>query len=448
MLYTPLRDLPPGNSGAAWLHRIVGSPGRMRRTQGSPPRAYDELMRKTPFSILTKPTGAACNLDCTYCFFLSKELLYNHEQRMSTATLRQYLASYLDSQPDGEVTIAWQGGEPTLRGLDFFREAVAVAKEVARPGQEPHHTIQTNATLIDDTWADFFAAENFLVGVSIDGPEEIHNTYRVNKAGRGTHAQVIDGYRTLQQAGVEINILCTIHSANQNHPLDVYRYFREELDARFIQFIPIVERVPHEDLAIAEQGWKTNNRERILYRQAGNAVTSRSVTPRAFGAFLCAIWDEWIKTDVGKVFVQHFDTALANAFGVYSLCVHSPTCGLALAVEHNGDVYSCDHYVEPGYLLGNVASDSLQHMVNSPVQRQFGLAKAQLTKQCQQCPVRWACFGGCPKDRFSESTHGEYGQNYLCAGYLDFFQHITPEIQQMAQLIQQGREAAEIMTKA
>ncbi|MST49117.1 anaerobic sulfatase maturase [Mobiluncus porci] len=404
-------------------------------------------MRSKPFSILAKPTGALCNLDCTYCFFLSKESLYDERQRMSEQTLRLFLKGYLDSQPDGDVTIAWQGGEPTLRGLDFFKQAVAIAKELARPGQHLFHTIQTNATLIDESWADFLATEGFLVGVSIDGPEAIHDTYRVNKAGRGTHSQVVGGYRKLQKAGVEINILCTVHAANQNHPLEVYRYFRDTLNARYIQFIPIVERVSRKYLKIAEQGWKTDNKKRLLYRQAGNAVTSRSVEPKAFGAFLSAIWDEWFKTDVGTVFVQHFDTALSNAFGVHSLCVHSPTCGQALAVEHNGDVYSCDHYVEPGYLLGNVATDPLAAIAFSPFQLQFGQAKSKLTKHCQQCPVRWACFGGCPKDRFAKSPDGEYGQNYLCAGYYDFFSHITPGIAQMVQLIQQGREAKDVMNE-
>lgn len=395
--------------------------------------------------MLAKPTGAACNLDCTYCFFLSKELLYDQNQRMTESTLRAYLSAYLDSQPDGDVTVAWQGGEPTLRGLDFFRRAVGIARELARPEQNLVHTLQTNATLIDDEWASFFAAENFLVGVSIDGPASMHDAYRVNKANRGTHAQVIAGYRRLCDAGVDVNILCTVHAANEIYPLDVYRYFRDTLGASFLQFIPIVERVPRQHLALAEQGWKPERKNRILYRQAGNAVTSRSVNPEAFGAFLISIWEEWIKNDVGSVFIQHFDTALGNAFGVHSLCVHSPTCGRSLAMEHNGDVYSCDHYVEPKYLLGNLVSGSLAEMVTSPQQVSFGRAKADLTRQCETCPVKWACFGGCPKDRFTKSKQGEYGQNYLCAGYFNFFSHITPDISTMVQLLKNGQEASEIM---
>lgn len=403
-------------------------------------------LRKLPFSLLAKPTGAACNLDCTYCFFLSKELLHAADgQRMSAETLRAYLTRYLDSQPDGEVIVAWQGGEPTMRGLAFFREAVRLKAELARPRQQVTHTMQTNGTLLDDDWGAFLAEHRFLVGLSIDGPAPLHDAYRVNKAGRATHAQVLRGWEVLQRHGVETNILCTVHAANQDHPLDVYRHFRDELGARFMQFIPIVERVLPEDLEVAERGWRTDDGERLLYRQHGDAVTSRSVDPTAFGRFLSAIWDEWITRDVGEVFVQHFDVALGNFFGRSTLCVHAPVCGGALAVEHNGDVYSCDHYVEPGYRLGSVHDDSLVAMAASPEQQAFGRAKAELTKQCRECPVRWACHGGCPKDRFDVSRDGEPGQNHLCAGYYDFFTHITPGIQRMAALLQSGRPASDVM---
>lgn len=403
--------------------------------------------RRLPFSVIAKPTGAACNLDCSYCFFLSKELLYDHDgQRMSGAALRSYLANYLDAQPDGEVVVAWQGGEPTMRGLAFFREAVRLTEELRRPRQRVTHSLQTNGTLLDEQWCEFLAEHDFLVGLSVDGPAEVHDRYRVNKAGRGSHRMVIRGWRLLQQYHVDTNILCTVHAGNQDRPLDAYRYFRDELGARFLQFIPIVERVEPGDLEAAERGWRAEGGKRLLYRQAGDAVTSRSVGPAAFGSFLSAIWDEWVTRDVGTVFVQHFDVTLANFFGQHSLCVHAPECGSALAVEHNGDVYSCDHYVEPDYLLGNATRDRFDALLASEFQRDFGRAKrTQLTRQCLECPVRWACHGGCPKDRFASSAYGESGQNYLCEGYYAFFTHISAGIKRMAQLLRSGRPASDIM---
>ncbi|MCV2396265.1 anaerobic sulfatase maturase [Actinotalea sp. M2MS4P-6] len=405
--------------------------------------------RRLPFSVLAKPTGAACNLDCTYCFFLSKELLYDHDsQRMSEEGLETYLANLLDSQPDGPVEIAWQGGEPTMRGLAFFRRAVALAAELARPGQQLHHAIQTNGTLLDDDWGAFLAEHHFLVGLSMDGPAHLHDAYRVNKAGRGTHDQVLRGWDVLQRHGVETNILCTVHAANQEHGLEVYRYFRDELGARYLQFIPIVERVPADSLPLAEQGWRpgAHGPRTLLYQQRGDAVTSRSVDPAAYGEFLVAIFDEWLSRDVGTVFVQDVDVALGNLFGHYSLCVHSPECGAALAVEHNGDVYSCDHYVEPEYRLGNVAEDSFRSMLGSPEQRRFGGSKlTELPGQCLDCPVRWACHGGCPKDRFTTTAAGEPGLNYLCAGYYRFYTHAGPALDAMASLLRAGGPAADVM---
>lgn len=404
------------------------------------------MSNQIPFSLLAKPTGAACNLDCTYCFFLSKELLYDHDgQRMSAETLDAYLSQYLASQPDGEVTVAWQGGEPTMRGLAFYREAVRIAAAYARPSQQVTHTMQTNGTLLDDEWCSFLAEHGFLVGISIDGPARMHDAFRVNRAGRSTHAQVVRGWELLRKHRVETNVLCTVNAANQHHGGEVYRYFRDELGVQFMQFIPIVERVEASDVDIANAGWRGKDGKRILYRQQGDAVTSRSVDPAAFGQFLSEVWDEWVTRDVGKVFVQHFDVALGNAFGQPSLCVHAPACGNALAVEHNGDVYSCDHYVEPGYRLGNLVDDDLSEMVRSPQQRAFGREKANLTRQCMQCPVRWACHGGCPKDRFAPSVYGEPGQNYLCEGYFNFFTHIQPGIRTMVELLRQQRPASDIM---
>ncbi len=405
--------------------------------------------RRLPFSVLAKPTGAACNLDCTYCFFLSKEMLYDHDsQRMSADGLEEYLRNFLDSQPDGPVEVAWQGGEPTMRGLPFFRRAVELTEQLRRPGQQVTFALQTNGTLLDDDWAQFLVEHGFLVGLSMDGPEELHDAYRVNKAGRGTHAQVLRGWELLQRHGVDTNILCTVHHANQDRPLEVYRYFRDELGARYLQFIPIVERVPDADLELAERGWRpgTHGKRTLLYQQKGDAVTSRSVTPVAWGTFLSAVFDEWVALDVGKVFVQHFDVTLGNLFGQHSLCVHAPECGDAIAVEHNGDVYSCDHYVEPDYRLGNVSESRLADLVASPRQREFGRSKrTALPQQCQKCPVRWACHGGCPKDRFSVTADGEPGLNYLCEGYYTFFSHAQPAVEHMGRLLQAGRPAAEIM---
>lgn len=408
------------------------------------------MQRNLPFSVVTKPTGAACNLDCTYCFFLSKELLYDADgQRMSHETLRTYIANQLDSQPDGDVMLVWQGGEPTMRGLAFYREAVRLGSELKRPGQVVQHSMQTNGTLLDDDWCEFLAQENFLVGLSVDGPADLHDEYRVNKAGRGTHKQVVRGWEYLRKHSVETNILCTVNAANADHGTRVYRWFRDDLGAKFLQFIPIVERVPQDNLATAEQGWIGTDGARLLYRQAGDAVTSRSVTGPRWGQFLREVFDEWRAHDVGSMYVQHFDTMLAARFGQFSLCVHAPKCGTALAVEHNGDIYSCDHYVEPGYQLGNIHTDRLADVLVGEQQCRFGGSKrTELTAQCRRCPVRWACHGGCPKDRFATSVDGEPGHNYLCAGYFDFFTHASGTIEDMAGLLQAGRAPAEVMASS
>lgn len=400
-----------------------------------------------PFSSLAKPTGAACNLDCTYCFFLSKELLHDRDsQQMSEATLERYIADFLGSQPDGDVTLEWQGGEPTMRGLPFFRRAVEIAEQYRWPAQSVRHSLQTNGTLIDDQWARFLAGNGFLVGLSMDGPAEDHDAYRVNRAGRPTHDQVLRGWKILQAHGVQTNILCTVHAANADHPLEVYRYFRDELGATYLQFIPIVERTSRKLLPLADAGWHEPGEARPFYTQKGRHVTERSVGPEQWGRFMSTIWDEWVVRDVGRVYVQHFDTALGNAMGQYSMCVHSPTCGDAVAVLHNGDVYACDHYVEPDYVRGNIAEVSLRDVLDSTEQRQFGTDKATtLSQQCQDCPVKWACWGGCPKDRFVPVDGGRHQQNYLCAGYFEFFSHITPDIARMTQLIRMGRPAAAIM---
>jgi uncharacterized protein len=400
------------------------------------------------FHVLIKPTGAICNLDCKYCFFLSKEMLYPGSRfEMAEDVLEAYLKQLLESHRDPDVDVAWQGGEPTLMGLDFFKLSIALVNKLKRPGQNIQHTIQTNGTLLDDEWCAFLKQNNFLVGLSMDGPKDLHDVYRVNKGGAGSFDQVMRGLNCLKTHGVDFNIICTVHAANQHFPLKVYRFFRDELGAQFIQFIPIIERVSAAMLPIANLGWSTRpGGDRPLYTIEGNQVTERSVEARAYGQFLIAIFDEWLKTDVGKVYVQHFDSALANWCGVPgAVCIFSETCGEALALEHNGDLYSCDHFVEPKYKLGNVRETHLIELLASPQQIRFGQDKKDtLPRYCRECEVRFACHGECPKNRFIRTPDGEDGLNYLCAGYKAFFNHIDGTMKIMAELLRRGRFADEI----
>jgi len=400
------------------------------------------------FHLLTKPTGAVCNLDCKYCFFLSKEMLYPGSRfRMADDLLETYIRQLLESHQVPEVNIAWQGGEPTLMGLDFFKRSIEYAEKYRKPDQQILYTIQTNGTKLDDEWCAFFKENNFLVGISIDGPRELHDAYRLNKGGAGSFDQVMHGLEHLKKHQVEFNILCTIHAANQDHPLEVYHFFRDELGAQYIQFIPIVERATPDTLPMANLGWSERaGGERPLYTQNGNLVTDRSVNPEQYGRFLNAIFDEWVQRDVGKVFVQLFDVALGSWIGQHSLCVFSPTCGNALALEHNGDLYSCDHFVEPDYLLGNIQETHMIELIASDRQRQFGKHKLEsLPAYCQECEVRFACHGGCPRERFIDTPDGEPGLNYLCAGYKLFFNHTDRPMRIMADLLRRGRYADEIM---
>lgn len=399
------------------------------------------------FHVLAKPTGAVCNLNCTYCFFLSKEALYPESDfRMADDLLEIYLRQLIESQPQ-TVTIAWQGGEPTLMGLDFFRRSVALVEQFRRPGQRVEHTIQTNGTRLDDAWCEFFKQYGFLVGLSVDGPRELHDRYRVDKGGKGTFDQVMRGWELLKQHGVECNILCTVHAGNVGHALTLYQFFRDTLGAGFMQFIPIVERVNADLVPLANLGWGARAGEvRPLYRQAGDQVTERSVRPEQLGRFLIDIFDEWVRHDVGKVYVQLFDVTLGAHVGQYSLCVFSPTCGDAVALEHTGDLYSCDHFVEPDYLLGNIREATMAEMVGSSRQRKFGTDKRDtLPKYCRECEVRFACNGGCPKDRFIATPDGEPGLNFLCAGYKAFFEHVDEPMRIMARLLGAERPPAEIM---
>lgn len=384
------------------------------------------------FHVLAKPTGAICNLDCKYCFFLAKEEFYPDSKfRMTDSLLDSFIRQQLEAQGE-QATIAWQGGEPTLMGLKFFRRAVELTNTHRRPEQQVQHTLQTNGTLIDAEWCAFLHEHNFLVGLSMDGPREMHDVYRVDKRGRPTFDKVANAARLMQRHGVEFNVLCTVHAGNAARPLEVYRYFRDELGARYIQFIPIVERV---------------NADGRTLLQEGDAVTDRSVTAEGWGHFLNSVFDEWVKHDVGTVFVQMFDAALASWIGAPpALCIFSETCGDAVALEHNGDVYSCDHFVEPGYLLGNLGDSPLVDLVTSARQREFGRAKRDtLPKYCRECPVRFACHGECPKNRFIRTPDGEPGLNYLCAGYKAFFDHIDRPMRVMSDLLRRGRYADEAM---
>jgi uncharacterized protein len=385
------------------------------------------------FHLLAKPTGAICNLDCQYCFFLSKEQLYPGSKfRMSDDLLETYIKQLLESHRTPEVTIAWQGGEPTLMGLEFFQRSIELVEKHKKPGQQVSHTLQTNGTRLDDDWGHFFKQHNFLIGLSADGPQPLHDTYRVDKRGRGSFEQVMQGWKTLKKHHVDFNILCTVNAANGDRPLEVYRFFRDALGAEFIQFIPIIERV---------------NEDGSTLIQSGNQVTERSVKPEQFGRFLIGVFDEWVRRDVGKVFIQHFDAALANWVSVQpGVCIFSKTCGNALALEHNGDLYSCDHFVEPDYKLGNIQETPMIELIASERQRRFGQAKFDtLPQYCRDCAVQFACNGGCPKNRFIETPDGEAGLNYLCAGYKAFFTHVDKPMRMMADLVQQGRYADEVI---
>ncbi len=384
------------------------------------------LQQNTPraFHVMTKPIGPICNLDCEYCFYLDKEKLYPETRsfRMNDEVLENYVKQYIEAQEINEVTFAWQGGEPTLMGVDFFRQAIRYQQKYRRPGMQIQNSFQTNATLLDDEWGEFFKRNRFLIGVSIDGPPEIHDKYRYDKRGRPSSEQVIRGLRILQEHKVDYNILCVVNKHNAEYPKEVYHYFKE-LGAEFMQFIPAVENF------------------------GGKNVSPRSVTARQYGKFLCAVFDEWVVNDIGKIFVQIFDVALEAWLGYNpSLCVFNETCGDALAIEHNGDLYSCDHFVTPDYHVGNIAENTIQEMVDSTFQRKFGTDKRDtLPEYCRSCEVKFVCNGGCPKNRFIKTPTGEDGLNYLCAGYKQFFNHIDEPMKMMAAALQAGRPANSII---
>lgn len=400
-----------------------------------------------PFHVMTKPIGPMCNLDCRYCFYLEKERLYSGNDcwKMPDLILEEYIRQYIASQGGEEVSFAWQGGEPTLLGIDFFRHAVALQKKYGG-GRRISNAFQTNGTLLDDEWGRFFRENGFLVGISIDGPPGMHDSFRVDKQQRSTFDAVKRGLNVLKTHGVEFNTLTVVNNVNVRQPLELY-HFLKHVGSGFIQFIPLVERTPelrHHVLkmTLAEPPSADTLAEENL------TVTPWSVDAAQYGTFLTIIFDQWIRHDVGKVFVQLFDVVLGAWVGVGGgLCVFAEKCGRALAVEHNGDIYSCDHYVYPAYRLGNLMTTPLREMVDSPQQLKFGMDKSScLPAFCRKCEFRFACNGGCPKHRFTRAPDGEAGLNYLCPSYKLFFSHVAPYMKTMATLITNGLHADQIMS--
>ncbi|MCC5790742.1 MAG: anaerobic sulfatase maturase [Opitutales bacterium] len=400
------------------------------------------------FHIMTKPVGAACNLACRYCFYLEKSALYPKKEasRMKPEVLREYIRQYIESQPTPEVVFAWQGGEPTLYGLDGFRQIVAWQEELAG-GKTIRNSLQTNGTLINKEWAGFLRKHQFLVGISIDGPADLHDTFRVDRRGGTTFAEVLRGLKLLRKHQVEFNTLTVVNRRNARHPDRIYD-FLDKIGSRFWQFIPVVERMPTDGASCQGPGPTLSPAPSPGQpSDEGTKVTPWSVNPRDYGDFMCRIFDRWVAKDVGRIFVQAFDTAFAQWLGQPSpLCVHAKECGNAMAMEYNGDVYACDHYVYPDHRLGNLMETPLPELAEDPRQIAFGQAKAStLPEKCRQCPWLFACAGGCPKQRFVPPKKGTHPDNYLCEGYFRFFEHIDPAMRTMAKLYQRGLPPAQIM---
>jgi len=397
------------------------------------------------FCMMAKPIGPACNLRCEYCFYLEKEALLDRgDHRMSDEVLEAYVRKYIESQPGHQpVAFHWQGGEPTLMGLDFYRRAVKLQRHYA--GQKRiTNTIQTNGTLLDDEWGRFLAKGKWMVGLSLDGPKDIHDSYRLDAHGEGSFDAVMRGLDVLRRHGVEYNILASVTPASTARPMEVY-YFLKQAGVKFVQFMPIVERLPDE--AAEKLGLQL-----AVGVRSGEAVqtvqmTPWSVEPVAYGEFICRIFDEWVRNDVGSFTVMNFEWAFANYMGQPAgVCQWMPKCGRSPIIEFNGDVYACDHYMYPEYKLGNVLTDDLQEMMESPEQCSFRDAKLDtLPEYCRQCAVGPICWGECPKRRFCQTPDGQPGLNYLCASYREFFEHAAPYFHAIAQLVQRGKPASKIM---
>ena len=391
-----------------------------------------------PLYVMLKPAGAHCNLACKYCYYLEKNKLYPTAQRhlMSDEMLEQFTREYIEAQTMSQVLFTWHGGEPLLRSIDFYRKALSLQQKYAG-GRRIDNVIQTNGTLLTDEWCEFFAQNHWLVGISIDGPQPYHDHYRLTAAGKPSWKKVMQGIKLLKKHGVEWNAMAVVNAYNVNHPLEFYRFFKEN-GCQFLQFTPIVERLTrHED-------------GRTLASLADKdeiSLSEASVAPEQWGYFLCAIFDEWVRKDVGKIFVEIFDCTLANWMGISpGICAYSKECGHAGVMEHNGDVYSCDHFVFPEYKLGNIRDHSLIDMLYGEQQQEFSRLKhSSLPRQCKECDMEFACHGECPKNRFMKDKYGDSGLNYLCPGYYHYYQHVAPYMDYMKQELMSQRPPSNIM---
>ena len=391
-----------------------------------------------PLYVMLKPAGAHCNLACKYCYYLEKNKLYPTAQRhlMSDEMLEQFTREYIEAQTMSQVLFTWHGGEPLLRSIDFYRKALSLQQKYAG-SRRIDNVIQTNGTLLTDEWCEFFAQNHWLVGISIDGPQPDHDHYRLTAAGKPSWKKVMQGIKLLKKHGVEWNAMAVVNAYNANHPLEFYRFFKEN-GCQFLQFTPIVERLTrHED-------------GRTLASLADKneiPLSEASVAPEQWGYFLCAIFDEWVRKDVGKIFVEIFDCTLANWMGISpGICAYSKECGHAGVMEHNGDVYSCDHFVFPEYKLGNIRDHSLIDMLYGEQQQEFSRLKhSSLPRQCKECDMEFACHGECPKNRFMKDKYGDSGLNYLCPGYYHYYQHVAPYMDYMKQELMAQRPPSNIM---
>ncbi len=391
-----------------------------------------------PLYVMLKPAGAHCNLACKYCYYLEKNKLYPTAQRhlMSDEMLEQFTREYIEAQTMNQVLFTWHGGEPLLRSIDFYRKALSLQQKYAG-GRRIDNVIQTNGTLLTDEWCEFFAQNHWLVGISIDGPQPDHDHYRLTAAGKPSWKKVMQGIKLLKKHGVEWNAMAVVNAYNANHPLEFYRFFKEN-GCQFLQFTPIVERLTrHEDGRTLAS----------LVDKDEISLSEASVAPEQWGYFLCAIFDEWVRKDVGKIFVEIFDCTLANWMGISpGICAYSKECGHAGVMEHNGDVYSCDHFVFPEYKLGNIRDHSLIDMLYGEQQQEFSRLKhSSLPRQCKECDMEFACHGECPKNRFMKDKYGDSGLNYLCPGYYHYYQHVAPYMDYMKQELMSQRPPSNIM---
>ncbi len=398
------------------------------------------------YHAMVKPVGAICNLDCRYCYYLHKEQLLGSPSKFRIADdiLEAHIRQYIEGQDRDEVVFSWQGGEPTLLGIGFFEKVIELERKYKKPLQRVENDLQTNGTLLNDDWGAFLRTNNFLVGLSIDGPKELHDLYRIAKDGKPTFGRVLAAVQMLHRHGVQFNALCVVNRMNAKKPLDVYRFLKNEIGAREIQFIPCVE--PKNFFTVAPQMWDPSNMPQQDSPSAhpGNpdsVVTDWSVDPDDWGYFLCKVWDDWYRRDIGKVFVNQFENAVAVWMGKNSqMCVYHEFCGKAVALEHDGSLYSCDHYVYPEYKLGNIRETSSSRMVFSPRQQEFGFNKLHsLPTRCRRCSYLFFCYGECPKNRLIRTPEGEPSLNYLCSGLQKFWHHIDRDVQDICHSIARGK---------